>query len=69
MADVLHHHHAHIARDMHAAEVPSRVYWAAAIGLALLAALFAYAATTGSSTVPTALMEPHIPFVPFVPIL
>ncbi len=62
MASVLRHH------EMHAAELPSRIYWAAAIGLVLLAILFAYAATTGGGTTTPATLT-DIPFVPFVPLL
>lgn len=61
MADVLRHHHTHVD------EVPSRVYWAAAIGLVLLAVLFMYAATGSNPTAPATLTD--MPFVPFVPIL
>ncbi len=35
MADLLHHHHYRHASDV---DVPTRIYWAAGIGLTLLAA-------------------------------
>jgi hypothetical protein len=61
MANVLHHH------EMHAAELPTHVYWAAAIGLALLTIVFVYAAMTGNNaSAPATLTD--IPFVPFLPI-
>jgi hypothetical protein len=67
MADLLHHPH----HDTRFVDVPLRVYWAAAIGLVLLALLFAFVATTGSD--PAAIgayrNEPPAPFMPFLPIL
>ncbi len=64
MANVLHRHHDN------SLEVPARVYWAAGIGLALVALLFALSTTTASNPItPAMLMEPHLPFIPFVPML
>ena len=64
MANVLHRHHAE------SVEVPPRVYWAAGIGIALVALLFALSTTTASNPITSAmLMEPHLPFIPFVPML
>ena len=61
MAQVVHHPH-------HTYEVPSRVYWLAGLGIALIALLLALSATTVGNPVPQALMtEP--PMVPVVPLL
>jgi len=61
MAHVVHH-------TRHADEVPSRVYWLAGLGIALIALLLALSATTASNPVAPMLMtEP--PMVPFIPLL
>lgn len=49
MADLLHHHHYHHASD----QMPTRIYWAAGIGLTLLAAGLMYAMLTGSAAFDT----------------
>ncbi len=63
MAHVVHHH------PTQSFEVAPRVYWLAGIGIALVALLFALTTTTASNTVTPLLMEPHVPFIPFMPIL
>lgn len=63
MANVVHHHHANPL------DVPGRVYWVAGIGLALIALLFALSTTPASNPAPAALMEPTLPFIPFMPML
>jgi hypothetical protein len=68
MATTMHHHHADTV------EVPSRVYWAAGIGLILLAALVFFYSTTGASQTaslaPSLLDQPLFPpVVPFLPLL
>jgi hypothetical protein len=61
MAHVVHHPH-------HTDEVPSRVYWVAGLGIALIALLLALSATTASNPLaPSLLTEP--PMVPFIPLL
>ena len=61
MAHVVHHPH-------HTDEIPSRVYWVAGLGIALIALLLALSATTASNPVaPALLTEP--PMVPFIPLL
>lgn len=66
MASVVHHPHTeHL-------DVPTRVYWTAGIGLALLALLLAYFSMTSPNHVAAIspfMMEPTLPFVPFVPML
>lgn len=66
MANVVHHHPVHHSTGT--LDVPSRVYWMAGIGIALIALLFLVSANTASSPIAPALME-HIPFVPFIPVL
>jgi len=46
MADLLHHHRFHLGS---AIDAPTRIYWAAGIGLTLLAAGLIYAMLTGSA--------------------
>lgn len=66
MATTMHHHR------VEPFDVPSRVYWAAGIGLALLAMLMFYSvATSGilaSSISPTLLDQPPV-VVPVIPIM
>ena len=46
MADLLHHHRFHLGS---AIDAPMRIYWAAGIGLTLLAAGVFYVMLTGSA--------------------
>jgi hypothetical protein len=64
MANVLHHH------DAQTFDVPRRVYWAAGIGLALLALLLVFS-TAASNPAGTAayLSDPPLPFMPLIPML
>jgi hypothetical protein len=65
MATTMHHHH------VDTFDVPSRVYWAAGIGLALLAMLMLYSTAAGTmltSSITPALME-QPPIVPFIPLI
>jgi hypothetical protein len=65
MANVLHHH------DARTFDVPRRVYWAAGVGLALLAllVLFTSAASDPAGTAAYLSDAPALPFTPFVPML
>jgi hypothetical protein len=60
---------AHVVRHPHHTdEIPSRIYWLAGLGIALIALLLALSATTASNPVaPALLTEP--PMVPFIPLL
>ena len=64
MANVLHHH------DAQTFDVPRRFYWAAGIGLALLALLLVFS-TAASNPAGTAayLSDPPLPFMPLIPML
>jgi hypothetical protein len=55
MADLLHHHRLHHASEV---DVPTRVYWGAAIGLTLLAVGLIYAMLTGSAAFDTGVPLP-----------
>jgi hypothetical protein len=57
MADLLHHHRHHHASDV---DVPTRIYWAAGIGLTLLAAGLMYAMLTGSAAFDTSVPMPTL---------
>ena len=63
MANVLHHH------DTQTFDVPRRVYWAAGLGLALLALLLVFpsAASNPAGTAAYLREVPALPFIPFVP--
>jgi hypothetical protein len=64
MANVVHHPHTERLHDT------TRVYWAAGIGLALLTLLLiALSTTTTGHVISPVLMEPTLPFMPFVPML
>ena len=65
MANVLHHH------DARPYDVPQRVYWAAGVGLVLLALLlvFTSAASNPAGTAAYLSDAPALPFMPFVPML
>jgi hypothetical protein len=66
MANVLHPH------GVQAFDMPSRVYWAAGIGLALLVLLLVFSATSASDPAATATYlndQPSLSFTPFVPML
>ena len=57
MADLLHHHHHRHASDI---DLPTRMYWAAGIGLTLLAAGLMYAMLTGSAAFDTSIPQPML---------
>jgi len=65
MASVVHHTHSH------SMEVPARVYWAAGIGIAMLALLAAYMSMSANpmGAVAPVLTDGTLPFIPFVPML
>ena len=57
MADLLHHHR---YRHSPGIDLPTRIYWAAGIGLTLLAAGLMYAMLTGSAAFDTSIPQPMI---------
>jgi hypothetical protein len=61
MADLLHHRHYRHASDV---DVPTRIYWAAGIGLTLLAAALMYAMLTGSAAFDTSIPLPPSMIMP-----
>ena len=64
MATTMHHHH------VDTFDVPTGVYWAAGIGLVLLAALAFYYAAATTSVGPSLLDQSMVPTtVPFIPLL
>lgn len=77
MATVLRHHNVaqHDPRNFPEnarVDVPPRVYWAAAIGLVLLALLVVFSTTTASDPAASATYlneQPVLRFTPFVPML
>jgi hypothetical protein len=57
MAALLHHHRLRHASDV---DLPTRVYWAAGIGLTLVAAGLIYAMLTGSAALDISVPQPTL---------